>query len=151
MQQTALAFSDLEPCKHCGGQALEQWRLAEDWKGDEYIAVVMMCDTCTFETYSGTDRRCRRVAVENWNHGVIQQLAEPGGWGKQSRILTLEETWHFETEYMRRERPRLRKVKRIQFMAGTWPDNEVGLGGLIEPALENVIRSALYAILVANS
>jgi hypothetical protein len=35
------------------------------------------------------------------------------------------------------------KTQRIQFMGGTWPDNERGMGGLSEPALVAMIERAL--------
>ena len=37
------------------------------------------------------------------------------------------------------------KVKRIQFMTGKWPDDEISLGGLNENALRNIIERSLAA------
>jgi hypothetical protein len=105
--QLSIFFCELEPCKHCGGRALEQWRMKKDWKGEEYVAVVMMCNRCTFETSSATSRESRETAVQHWNAGVIQQLAH----NMESRLLSFEETWEFETKYMRLERPQLRQKK----------------------------------------
>lgn len=104
MTQQALQFSELEPCKHCGGEGMEQWRLVEDWKGDEYVTVVIMCRRCTFETDTGPDMRNRFRAVEYWNAGVPTHLATA------RRLLSFEENWHFHTEYMRCQRPTLREA-----------------------------------------
>ncbi len=100
MTQATFQFGELEPCKHCGGTAMEQWRLTTDWKGDEYIAIVMMCSGCTFETCDQVERSPdgRARAVRYWNAGVIQQLAHPGGMAMAKRgPLAFDEAWEFET------------------------------------------------------
>lgn len=109
MTQITFQFSELEPCKHCGGEATEHWRLTADWKGDEYIAVVMMCSRCTFETCNQISRSPdgRARAVSYWNAGVEHNLGRPGN---QPGLLTFEQNWEFNTKYMNRKMPTLREA-----------------------------------------
>ena len=105
MKQNTLQFSELEPCKHCGGEAIEQWRLATRWDKSEYVAVVFMCNRCTFETSSRMNLFLRDKAVGYWNEGVIHFLSD----GKKR--MTMNETWDAELQWMGRKRPELRVQK----------------------------------------
>jgi hypothetical protein len=103
-----LSLIALEPCKHCGGNAIKCSDIERSMFGS-YRTHFYQCDRCTFETHRPNG--CEDRAIECWNKGVPQQIAFPATpMSSDYHEGTFSETWNFLTRYCKAKMPETRRA-----------------------------------------
>jgi hypothetical protein len=98
-----LSLIALEPCKHCGGNAIKCSDIERSMFGS-YRTHFYQCDRCTLETHRLNG--CEDRAIECWNKGVPQLISFPAApMSSDYHEGTFSETWNFLTKYCKAKMP----------------------------------------------